>query len=138
MARRSRRRTRASDRLGGLYLRPSELVELPRAHESVRRYYESQLSSVPRARAVSRTLSVRAYRDMRRMRYLLSPAKPAKRSKAMRGIAFKALRVVEPARVLMCVRRGIRREVLHALGIAGSRGLGRGGVRRTVDSAYSC
>lgn len=37
-----------------------------------------------------------------------------------------------------CFRRGLRREVLHALGIAGKKGLGRGGVKRKAESSYKC
>lgn len=42
----------------------------------------------------------------------------------------------EPSRVAVCVRRGIRREVLHALGVAGKRGLG--GPHRNEASTISC
>jgi len=44
----------------------------------------------------------------------------------------------EPSRVLVCVRRKIRKEVLHAFGIAGRRGLGRGGVQFNENSKFSC
>lgn len=43
-----------------------------------------------------------------------------------------------PKSVALCVRRKIRSEVLHALDIAGSRGLGRGGVRRGPYSGVGC
>lgn len=43
-----------------------------------------------------------------------------------------------PKAVPLCVRRGVRKEVLHALGVAGKRGLGRGGVRRGPSSNVSC
>lgn len=54
--------------------------------------------------------------------------------------AFNALRVPAPQKVSMCVRRKQRKEVLHALRIAGRRGLtGRGGgYHRTQDSAWGC
>jgi hypothetical protein len=51
---------------------------------------------------------------------------------------FNTLAVRVPARVSFCVRRKVRKEVLHALGIAGRRGLGRGGVRRTENSNWRC
>lgn len=44
----------------------------------------------------------------------------------------------DPAGVVVCVRRRIRRAVLHAFGIAGRRGLGRGGVRRNEFSSIGC
>lgn len=37
-----------------------------------------------------------------------------------------------------CVRRAVRRNVLFARGVAGRRGLGRHGVRRSVSSAWRC
>jgi len=42
----------------------------------------------------------------------------------------------EPRDVVICVRRSRRREVLHALGVAGSRGLRR--PRRNAFSAITC
>lgn len=55
---------------------------------------------------------------------------------AFRG--FNVLRFPAPGKVLACVRRRMRREVMFAKQIAGRRGLGTGGVRRTADSAWSC
>lgn len=45
---------------------------------------------------------------------------------------------INPDRVLLCVRRQVRREVLHAKQIAGGRGLGRDGVRFTPFSQFGC
>lgn len=45
---------------------------------------------------------------------------------------------VSPERVLVCVRRKIRQQVLHAIGIAGRRGIGHGGVKFTQESKYRC
>lgn len=50
--------------------------------------------------------------------------------------AFNALKVDK--RVRFCVQRHQRRQVLHALGIAGRRGLGRNGVRRSENSNWRC
>jgi len=41
-------------------------------------------------------------------------------------------------RTRVCVSRRVRRGVLFAFDVAGKRGLGRGGVRRSVDSSYGC
>lgn len=43
-----------------------------------------------------------------------------------------------PDRVLVCARRQIRKEVLHALGISGRRGIGRGGVKFNENSKFGC
>lgn len=55
-------------------------------------------------------------------------------------LAFNRLQVQAPRRVAFCVRRQQRKEVLHALGIAGRRGLvGRGGsYHRTSNSSWRC
>lgn len=42
----------------------------------------------------------------------------------------------EPRRVVVCIRRAIRRQVLHAFSIAGRGGLAR--PRRTASSSISC
>lgn len=47
------------------------------------------------------------------------------------GVAFR-----ESPRVLICARRKIRREVLHAKGVAGSKGLKK--YRRSFYSSVSC
>lgn len=52
--------------------------------------------------------------------------------------AFNVLQAKAPASVRYCVRRKQRRETLFALDIAGRRGLGRRGVRRTENSNWSC
>lgn len=50
------------------------------------------------------------------------------------GVGF-----IRPRSVEICVRRGRRREVLFAMGVGGSRGVGRGRRRRTNDaSLVSC
>lgn len=59
------------------------------------------------------------------------------RSQGYEPLPFK-IGFVEPSRVLVCVRRKIRREVIHALGINKLRGLGRGGVRFNENSKFSC
>lgn len=43
-----------------------------------------------------------------------------------------------PNRIAVCIRRKIRSQVLHALGIAGRRGLGVGGIRLNPFSRISC
>lgn len=48
------------------------------------------------------------------------------------------LRIRAPRRVYFCVQRKQRKEVLFAKNIAGRRGLGRRGVRRTQNSQYRC
>lgn len=51
---------------------------------------------------------------------------------------LRRLYVRAPVRERFCVQRKIRREVMHALGLAGRRGLGRGGVRRRSSSSWRC
>lgn len=41
-------------------------------------------------------------------------------------------------RTAVCTRRAVRRNVMFAAGLAGRRGLGRRGVRRSVHSQWSC
>lgn len=53
-------------------------------------------------------------------------------------LAFRQLRITAPGSVAFCVRRKVRREVMFAKQIAGRRGLGRGGVRRSESSNWSC
>lgn len=48
------------------------------------------------------------------------------------------LRIIAPRRVYFCVQRKKRKEVLFAKNIAGKRGIGRKGVRRTQNSQYRC
>lgn len=48
------------------------------------------------------------------------------------------LRIRAPRHVYFCLSRKQRREVFHALGLAGRRGFGKGGVRRTQNSQYRC
>lgn len=48
------------------------------------------------------------------------------------------LRIRAPRRVYFCISRKQRREVFHALGLAGERGFGKRGVRRTQNSQYRC
>lgn len=54
--------------------------------------------------------------------------------------AFRKLKVSAPARVMFCVRRRQRREVLFAFGVPGKRGLrGAGGhYKRNAFSSWSC
>lgn len=65
----------------------------------------------------------------RPVRTISPPAKPLYR------LAFE-----NPRLVMHCLRRRMRREVLHALGIAGRKGLrGRGGgYSRRVESEFHC
>lgn len=58
---------------------------------------------------------------------------------------FAKLRYLNPRRVISCVKRSIRREVLHAFGKVGYSGSGPGrwnglrrSYRRTADSGYGC
>lgn len=48
------------------------------------------------------------------------------------------LRIRAPRHVHFCLSRKQRREVFHALGLAGRRGFGKRGVRRTQNSQYRC
>lgn len=52
---------------------------------------------------------------------------------------FGQLRIFAPRRVLFCLRRKVRKEVLFALRIAGRRGVGAGKRwRRTAESSWRC
>jgi hypothetical protein len=74
-----------------------------------------------------------------RRRLAPTPTPKSRRSALARSWHdFNALQVRVPARVSFCVRRHRRRETLFALGIAGGRGLGRHGVRRTENSNWRC
>lgn len=58
---------------------------------------------------------------------------------AFRGTIPHQIGFVEPKRVVICVRRQRRREVLHALRVAGRGGVGRGRKRHTNEySQISC
>lgn len=48
------------------------------------------------------------------------------------------LRIRAPRRVYFCLSRKQRREVFHAYGLAGRKGFGKRGVRRTQNSQYRC
>lgn len=62
---------------------------------------------------------------------------PGGRSRPLGGVyPVVSVGFERPRSTLVCVRRARRREVLHALGVAGSRGLRR--PRRNVYSAVSC
>jgi len=50
-----------------------------------------------------------------------------------RGIKFDS-----PKRIAICIRRNIRREILHAIGVAGRRGNGNRTKRKTIYSGISC
>lgn len=79
-----------------------------------------------------------AARALPLLRGVARPSPLAKQQQALSWRRFNELRVRVPARVAFCVRRKQRREVMHALGIAGRRGLGRGGVRRRESSQWAC
>lgn len=93
---------------------PSRFIQL-----SYPRRLPSSLPQVLRARSSSRG----------------SPL-PAKQSvlNALRGVSIRA-----PSRLRACIQRGVRREVLFAFGVGGSRGRQRGKrYRRNSMSYYSC
>lgn len=68
-------------------------------------------------------------------------AKPLLRSSAerrSRGLSFLSKLRADP-RVGFCLKRGIRREVLFAMRVAGSRGVGRGKKwKRNYNSQWRC
>lgn len=74
--------------------------------------------------------------------YNFPPTKRAASPRNQRGVNFTAWRFVTsgvPSRVQFCVKRKQRREVLHAYGVAGRRGVGRGKrLHRSAVSRYSC
>lgn len=120
-----RRRAVRSSRQGGPYIRPSALPALPLAHESVRRFFPvvSRVQRLPK-RALHPTLRF--------------PAKRVSR-KSVNYRALGALTIRVPERAAFCVRRKVRRQVMFALGVGGSRGMMRGKrFRRTQDSQYRC
>lgn len=65
-----------------------------------------------------------------------SPSRSRRSTKSGLDIVPSRVRFGAPRRVLICVRRRRRREVLHAKGVAGRRGLRR--PRRNFWSEVSC
>ncbi|AZL83019.1 hypothetical protein [Apis mellifera associated microvirus 41] len=85
----------------------------------------------------------RLYHPDRSMRPVVSFVKSAARVVARQRPSFRQpsqtkaiLAFADPSRVLVCLRRSIRREVLHAKRIAGSGGMRR--PRRNALSSISC
>lgn len=68
----------------------------------------------------------------------LEIARMLKSARYPRREAMRLLYLNAPSRVLFCLRRKIRKAVLHAFGVAGRRGIGRGGVNRTANSMWRC
>lgn len=49
-----------------------------------------------------------------------------------------AVRSLDLNKARVCAKRQVRREVLHALKVAGKTGIGKNGVKRTPDSKVGC
>lgn len=155
MSRRSRRRLTRSESAGRadsyrLYNPPVFPYKRVMPRPVVRPLVDALVSEAKRS---SPTRSAIAYRSSRRLadvsesgptafarRVGLVPAKRPERiitppAKPLYKLAFS-----NPKLVAECLRRRMRKEVLHALGIAGRKGLsGRGGgYRRTPASEFSC
>lgn len=124
------------------FKRAGELVygssgTLPRAQERVRRLSPlDSLFTVSQASAAFHE-AAEDYALGRKPQHSYARLSPAKRF--FRG--YEALRVLKldaPNRVMFCIRRKLRKEVLFALGKAGFSGSTRGRYRRTADSQWRC
>lgn len=131
-------------RPGGLPYDPNASVALPRAQERVLRIAqglaprELELDRQPFGPVYPRA---RDRLDLIPRRLHRSPrvARPARLRNSVVFQSLHKLQMRAPSRVLFCLRRKQRKEVLFARGVAGRRGVGRGRRwRRTGDSAYSC
>jgi len=71
-----------------------------------------------------------------RLRAVPAKQKAQARLPSPQRLSWSAVGFVRPQRVAVCVRRGVRREVLHALKVAGRRGLSGG--RRSEFSSIRC
>lgn len=97
----------------------------------------SRLGAAPRlARAGDPRRSVYPFRLLQNLSAARFAGKSASRG-AADWAAFRKLPALDH-RTRVCVSRRVRRGVLFAFNVAGKRGLGRGGVRRSVDSSYGC
>lgn len=142
---RASRKTRTSGRAS--VVGPSGSTPLPRTNYGFGRV-------VPRTTAVARPVPVFRRLSLvsraRGVRDVVNPMRVVRRNlrRAVReavGDPAKGLRFVSPRRVLVCVKRKIRREVLFAFAQAGFSGSGRGrwrglrrSYRRTAESRYGC
>lgn len=124
-------------------------LPLPRPHEVLRSVFLDEQSSGPTLGQDRRTFSPSPFATRtnagRPTRLIAKPLGPRKQARSQRlsykpGYLPYSVAFSSPRSVAICVRRGIRKEVLHALGISGRRGLGRGrgGSRRTVFSKIRC
>lgn len=139
LRRRARRDFRLFERAGEATEDASNAWALPRAQERVQQAQERfGLSQGAWGRA---PISAVTYEPGLR-RTGRRPSLHAER--LSRPQQFKALRVLQikaPERVLFCARRGVRKEVLFAKGVAGRRGGSpgrRGRYFRNQNSAWRC
>lgn len=124
--RRQARKNRVFHRPGAALVRYSE-SGMPRGSEN-----RSAL-----ARLVSRSGAVFIPRPVfRKILNRVLTTTRAKPPEVRRGVI--PIKSLELNRARVCAKRQVRREVLHALRIAGKTGLGVGGVRRTAESKVRC
>lgn len=129
----SRRRNRNSRR-GVPFYRTSR--RLPPAHESVRRsLLERRAFELPR-----RAFQTAPLRAPARAVFVSQVEEQPKAPRQSLWAQLRRLQMAAPRKVLFCVRRRVRREVLFAAGIGGTRGLRgrRGRYRRTQESSFTC
>jgi len=155
MSRRSRRRNSnqnsyiRTDSRGEPFLRSNDRESLPPADESLIQYWTGGGSHFDDFH-----LSPSMDTDQNRVRFDpgRAPGLPVRSSQPVRVFypstgrkiatnrdsPLKLLRFTSPARVVLCVKRGIRREVLFAQKVAGFKGRSPGPYRRTQNSQYGC
>lgn len=117
---------RAQNALRGLSAKRLSQLQLAR----------QRLVAAPRSR--NKNDALKRYQMQQRQNLLARRANPPPRP---RKTLLDALRMAHPKRVLFCVKRKIRREVLFAFSRAGRKGSGpgrRGKYRRNESSQYSC
>lgn len=133
---------------GGPYFRPNVATALPPTRSNVHRLLSRiRDAAIPVGYGANKPRASLNFTPVRHQllgaiasRQLRTPIRPLQAQRiADSWRAFNVLRFPNPRRVQVCLRRKARKEVLHALGIAGRRGLGRGaGVHRNADSSWSC
>lgn len=78
----------------------------------------------------------------KRPRRVIGPVpmpEPYRLNPLLKARSYRSLNTLRADKsVTFCVRRKQRREVLFARKVAGRKGLGGGGVRRTISSSWSC
>lgn len=126
---------------------PRRLAELSRAHESVLQEHSSRAydllhrqhtPTVPAVYHTGRQARNASYRvTFGNVKFLFAKPREA-RLPSGRGKADKLISLLADPRVLFCVRRRRRREVMFAYNVAGRGGRRGRRFRRNFSSQFSC